>query len=51
MDNSAFEDIGEISRILKNISDNVGNFYVELDSIDHVIKDINGNNVGKFTIK
>ena len=42
-DNAAFEDQAEISRILREVAD-----HVDGGCLSNTIRDINGNNVGRF---
>lgn len=46
LDNSAFEDNGELSRILREVADKID----RLRSYPFTIRDINGNSVGKADV-
>ena len=51
MDNAAFNDSQELSRILRNAADVVGDYWDRRINFNFInLRDINGNTVGKLEI-
>jgi hypothetical protein len=50
LDNAAFEDPSELSRILNKLADRIGNAVDQTEETEISLFDVNGNRVGEYGV-